>query len=258
MSSDIYKKQIELNKKKFAREQLAEVEIGFRNRKTGESRVEILSEEVIRNAMKGDDDSIVEVSLFLIKKIEQDKRLYFKDARDGAGKLKEGKEAPVNNGAISWPLAKFVTAKIISVCHKKKKLLPRSLHKLMLLVLGDETFYSKNVESYLKKRRARDFAVAFPSASLRQIADYAGEKTSPNSAKKWCVRKAENLLGRIADDTDRASTRKSIEAECKALGLQIPKDDPTKKKGIYELLKKEMSRRGEKKSKKGLLCRCSI
>lgn len=247
MSNDIYKKQIELNKKKFARERLAEVEIGFRNRKTGESRVEILSEEVIRNAMKGDDESIVEVSLFLIKKIEQDKRLYFKDARDGAGKLKEGKEAPVNNGAISWPLAKFVTAKMISVCHRKKKLLPRSLHKLMLLVLGDETFYSKNVESYLRKRRARDFAVAFPSASLRQIADYAGENTSPNSAKKWCVRKAENLLGRIAADTDRASMTKSIAAECKTLGLKFPKNGQNKKTGIFVLLQEEMLRRADEK-----------
>lgn len=250
MSGKKYKKQIDLNRKKYAREELVDVEIRLRNKKTGKRRTEQLEEETIRKAMNGDDDSIVVVSLFLKKKIKQDERLFYANARDSTGRLKAEKSAPVNRGAIGEPLAQFVTATMISACHKKKKLMPPALYKLMLLILGDETFYAKYVESYPKKRRARDFAVAFPSASLRQIANYAGRGTSPNSAKTWCVRKAENLLDRIATDPDRASMAGSIEAECKALGLQIPKDDPTKKKGIYELLKKEMSRRGEKKAKK--------
>jgi hypothetical protein len=250
MTNKKYKRQIELNRKKFAREELVSVEIGYRNKKTGVYRAETLDEEIIRKAMKGENDAIVEVSIFMKKKIEQDKRLFFSDMRDATGTLKEGKEAPTNNGAISWPLAKFVTAKMISRCHKEKKLMPPQLHRLMLLVLGDDTFLSKNVEAYPRKRRACDFAVAFPSASLRQIADYAGKGTSPNSAKKWCVRRAENLLNRMANDPERKDLIKSIMAECGELSLKIPKDDPSKTKGIYTLLQKEMRRRAESKARK--------
>lgn len=250
MSDKDYKKQMELNRRKFAREELADIEIRVHNKKTGKSRVERLEVEIIRQAMKGENDAIDVVSRFLRKKIEQDRRLFYVKARDSSGKLKLEKAAPVNNGAIGIPLAQFVTATMISACHRKRKLMPSSLHTLMLLVLGNDTFSSMSVKSYPRKQRARDFAVAFPSASLRLIADYAGKGTSPNSAKKWCIRKAEGLLDRIANDSERNRLIKSITEECRSLGVKIPEDGLSKKKGIYVLLQQEINRRVKRKAEK--------